>query len=260
VSVVRDITYVQPLQEEVEAQVLDIYHPLEQGSWPVVIFLHGFMAKKEGHEKESLAIAEAGAVVFTPNWPTWISDLAEKEDGKGYREMHEVIACAIRFARQNAKAYGGDPSHVTLVGFSMGAGFGAGYALAGDEIMHSWQDFAAERGGPPPQVGCVAGEGAEGIDAFVGIAGRYTTEGDLAESDPDLWNIVAPLAHVGEDPKPVVRLLHGERDTTVDAEASAQIRAILEDAGYDVRLTLYDGIHRVPVELTTEIVMELAKE
>lgn len=260
VEVFRDLVYAEPLQPDVEGQRLDVYKPARPGTWPVVVFLHGLGGTKEVLRMESSAIAERGAVVFTPTWPTVMEDMAAREDGEGFREMYEALACAIRFARTNAIEHDGEPSRLTLVGHSYGAAYGSWMALAGDNLDHLWMEFAAARGGPPSQVACVASEGSFEVDAFVGIAGRYSFTKKLQESDPELWSIVNPIAHVGRGPMLPVRLLHGERDSTVPPEFSAQMNDLLAEAEYDTRFILYDGTHRLPIDLTGEVLLDLAGE
>jgi predicted esterase len=258
VEVNSDVVYATLLQPDVTELRLDVYAPEEAGTWPVIVFLHGFEGNKEYFAPLSQAMVEQGAVVFTVNWPTWIADLAARENGKGFRETSEVLSCAIRFARATASDYGGDPSQVTLVGFSCGAAYGAWVALAGDDLDRLWEEFASIRGGPPPQVECVVSGVPANVDAFVGIAGRYGFAEPLQKRDPELWQIVSPYAHLGQDLDLQVRLIHGERDSAVKSEHSVQLNDVLAEAGYDTSLTLFDGIHRVPIELTAAKVMEVA--
>jgi len=46
----------------------------------------------------------------------------------------------------------------------------------------------------------------------------------------------------------------------VRSEHSVQFNDVLAEGGYDTSLTLFDGIHRVPIELTAANVMEVAGE
>lgn len=62
-QVASDVVYASSLHEDGDSWMLDIYAPNEAGNWPVVVFLHGFGATKEGHIRESQTIAENGAVV-----------------------------------------------------------------------------------------------------------------------------------------------------------------------------------------------------
>ena len=261
VAASSDVAYVTPLQPDVVEQRLDIYTPNEAGDWPVIVFLHGYDGNKEYYATLSQAIAEQGAVVFTASWPTWIADMAARDNGKGFREMSEVLSCAIRFARATASDYGGDPSQVTLVGHSMGASTGAWVALAGDNLDRSWEEFTSNRGGPPAQVECVVSAGSTHVDAFVGIGGGYDDfTGPLQKRDAELWQIAAPYAHLGQNLDLRVRLIHGERDDLAMPEHAVQFNDALAEAGYDTSLILWDGKHRVPTELTVAEVIKVAGE
>jgi predicted esterase len=260
VTVTNDIVYAISLQPDVSEQRLDVYAPKDAGDWPVVIFIHGSGGTKEGYIKESTALAEHGVVVFTPNWSEIIPDIAARDNGKGFREMHDVLSCAIRFARNNATEYGGDASRLTLIGHSYGATLGSWIALSGDNIDDSWEEFSNVRGGPPSQAECVEKDASIAVDAFIGIAGRYTLSSSLQESDPELWNVVNPSSQVERGPMLPIRLLHGERDTTVSPDFSAQMKDILLASDYDVELILYNGTHQVPSDLTVETFIDLTDQ
>jgi len=259
VEVFHDLVYVEPVQPNVIAQQIDVYKPLRSGTLPVVVFIHGSGGTKEGYIKESLALAEHGAVVFTPNWPSHLVDIAAKENGAGFREMFEVLACAIQFARNNATKYGGDSSRLTLIGHSYGATIGSWIALAGDNLDDFWEELATERGGPPSQAECIEKEGSSAVDAFIGIAGTYKLSSTLQESDPELWNVVSPVAQVGHGLMLPVRLLHGERDT-INPALPTQMNNILMNSDYDTSLIFYDGVHNVPIDVTIEVFSELMGE
>lgn len=258
VQVTKDIVYAIPAEANIPDFLLDIYKPNKGGASPVVVFLHGSDAVKEAHESESQALAEGGALVFTINWPTPNSDLAWKDDGRDFRLMSDAHICAIRFARAHSPEYSGDPTKITVVGFSMGARIGSTAALAGDALPVLWDEFAVKRGGPPSQIECVESETSANVEAFVGIGGRYNSVDYLKRVDPELWEIVSPYAHIGHSPDQRIRLILGERDQFVNPETQAEFNQLLLDAGYDSGLTLWNGTHTVPIELTTDIVMNVA--
>ena len=269
VTATKDAAYAMALQPDVSPPEwrLDVYAPSEPGPWPVVVFAHGLGARKEGYAILSRGIAEQGAVVFAINWPTMNPDTAVQNDGRGFREMLETLACAIRFAGARAPDYGGDAARVALVGFSLGGGAGAHIALVGDEVDRLWEEFAALRGGPPPQVDCTVSGGSAHVDAFVGIAGAYDafvgTDGKygrewLQERDPELWEMF--YSSLGRNLDLKVRLIHGEHDSTIPFENSVEFDTALAEAGYDTELSQFDGGHYVPLELTVETVMEIARD
>jgi len=214
---------------------------------------------KEGHIRESQTIAESGAVVYTLNWPTWIEDLAERENGKGFREMSEVVACGIRYAKATASDYSGDPVHVTLIGFSFGGYLGSWIALGADSIDSSWEGHADNNEGPAAQVDCERDQASIDVDAFIGVGGAYFVAEKFEERNQELWEIISPIAYLGLHTDIPIRLLYGERDITVQLKFSEMFNELLLEGGYDSQLIMYDGIHRVPSELTAELVQELAR-
>ncbi len=250
----EDIIYAYPMDTNQPALLLDVYAPSEIDANPVVVFLHGLNANKNAHERESRALAERGVLVFTINWPTPNSDLAWENNGRDFRMMAEAHACAIRYARARATDFGGDPTQLIMVAFSMGARIGITAALAGDELPILWKEFAATRGGPPSQIECVENEASAKVMAFVGIGGRYNSVNYLKAMDAELWEIVSPYAHIGRSPNQRIRLVLGERDTGVSSEIQVEFNQLLIDAGYDSSLTMWDGAHRVPAELTADLV------
>jgi predicted esterase len=251
ITVTRDVVYMKPLQPAVVQQRLDVYAPGEPGAWPVVVFAHGLGEDKEDRAELSHAIAGQGAVVFTLDWPA-----VSPSQPVQFREMEEALACAVRFARARASDYGGDPARVTLVGFSVGGGVGSRVALVGDELDRLWEEYAANRGGPPPQVGCVSSAASAQVDAFVGIGGAYGLPGRLRETAPELGDV---LGRRGENSDLKIRLIHGERDTMVPFEAAVAFDAALTAAGYDTKLIPFEGGHTVPTQLTTAVIMEVSE-
>ena len=103
----------------------DIYYPTNAGPWPVIVTIHG--RPRTPRDMAELAdLAARGAVVFNVDYR------GVRPVSKGFPESISDVACAIRYARQNATRYGGDRDHLVLVGHSMGGYVGAMVALAGD--------------------------------------------------------------------------------------------------------------------------------
>jgi predicted esterase len=261
-----DALYAVPLQPDAVPSEwkLDVYAPTQPGPWPVVVFAHGLGSRKSSYAMLSRDIAGQGTVVFTIDWPTRYPTYAIKDNGRGLREVLETLACAVRFARATAPEFGGDPgSTMILAGYSLG-GIGAQAALVGDEVDGLWEEFAAVRGGPPPQIDCMVSGVPADVDAYVGISGLYVGHEDkygrewLQGEDPELWETF--FASLGSNPDLKFRLIHGEDDATFPFEESAEFAAALEAAGYDVELIPFAGGHTVPFELTTETIMELTRE
>ncbi len=166
------------------------------------------------------------------------------------------MACAVRFARANAPAYGGNPENLTLAGFSMGGGVGAFVALNADDLGRLWETYAAGHDGPQQQAACAAADEPLAVRAFVGIGGAYTLADGFAQSNPDLY---ALLSQMDGTAGLKIALLQGEFDTTVPAQVAETFKARLEAAGYAPTLTLYDSGHTVPRELTVQTVMDISR-
>jgi acetyl esterase/lipase len=109
-------------------QDLDVYWPLSQGAWPVVVLLDGGDGNKTYARGLAIVVAGQGAVVFVPEYQS-----SEPPPDRITRGAEEV-ACAVRFAKAHGAEYGGDPQRVVIIGHSGGAAFGALAALAGDQF------------------------------------------------------------------------------------------------------------------------------
>ncbi len=234
---------------------LDVHAPIEGGSWPVVIVVHGAMLGKGSTDRLAKTIASQGAVVYNIDvvhpYPATISI--------------ERIGCAVRYARARAAEYGGDPSRITMIGHSFGANTGIVAALAGDSFEGA----------------CVVRDRSALVDAFIGYEGvydiattLYSPLGDytiLEEEDPELWQAIDPYSHIGMNPELQIRLIHGQDEDLawydILPDVSADYYQALVDGGYDVELNVVDGESHGDVNcfscdafaLTISLAMELAR-
>src|SRR5688572_24770878 len=124
-------------------QVLDVYVPQSQGKdlRPVVIFWYGGMwlrGSKEQYRFVGAALANSGYVAVLPDYrlyprarfPTFI------EDG----------ALAVKWVREHAHEFGGDPNAIFLMGHSAGAHTAALLALDGRYLQKVGGDSSWLRG------------------------------------------------------------------------------------------------------------------
>lgn len=258
VTVTLNITYAVSLQPKVDPQALDVYAPVGQRGGPLIVFAHGLGENKPDYKRLGQALAQAGAVAYVIDWPDFALANSASAGERTYRQVFETLECAVRYARATGAAYGGNPAHLVLSGFSLGGGIAAGLAFAPDDADHIWNDYAASSNGPPPQVQCVQGSGPARVDAFVGIAGTY-----LLGSGPNvaaaLRPLFSPAASVAAHAHIPVRLLHGTFDSRVPLSLSEQFNTLLTGAGYDSTLTKFDGSHAVPFDQTVAAIMGLWK-
>jgi hypothetical protein len=248
VEVTQDIEYVKLLEPDQPVQKLDVYAPAEPGPWPVVVLMHGWFQSKDATAYSSFAeeLAGGGVVVFVPQRRSPCSLLSEcaADNGRDLREVHESWACAVRFARQAAADYGGDPGWVTVFGHESA---GLETALMGDDVERAWEEFASSRGGPSAQTECLAVEDSAQVDAYIGYAGDYDFYERLSESDPDLWKMTSFFGVIGKGPGLRVHLVFGEMGNPTHIERAEAYHEQLVDASYDATLTLLpEGRFEIP--------------
>ncbi len=266
VEVTKDVEYVTLLQPDAPVQTLDVYAPTEPGPWPVVVVHHGGYQNKENTMYASFAeeLAGRGVVVFVPQRRSESSTLDElvKDNGRDIREVQESWACGVRFARESAADYGGDPGRVTVLGHES---TGLDIAFIGDDLQQEWQQVASLRGGPPPQTDCLAGGGSAQVDAFIAYGGDLEFYERLSETDPDLYELTSPFGLIGRNPSLLIRLAHGGMANPTNIERAVKYHEDLVNAGYDATQTLlgearwqlpYSGPERQEL---IQIIMEAAR-
>ncbi|ARQ72469.1 carboxylesterase/lipase family protein [Streptomyces marincola] len=167
------------------------------GGLPVMVFVHGggFVA---GSTRATLydgsAFARDGVVLVTLNYRLGIAGFLDVPGAPANRGLLDVVA-ALRWVKENASAFGGDPRNVTLFGQSAGATV-VGGVLATPEatglfrraIVQSGSGLGAFTPEQAARVTRAAGEalGVEpSVDAFAGIPDERLVEAaaDLAGID-----------------------------------------------------------------------------
>jgi acetyl esterase len=107
----RDISY-----GDHSKQRLDVVVPVNTGPFPVVVYVHGgawVTGDKANFWWVTHSLAHGGALVVSVNY-RWAPEAS-------FAEQLGDIADAIRWARQNASEYGGDPERMFFAGDSAGA-------------------------------------------------------------------------------------------------------------------------------------------
>lgn len=97
-------------------QQLDLYSPAEPQTVPVVVFIHGGSwtgGSKDDYKFVGESLARAGYLTAVISYR-----LAPEFR---YPEYVRDAALAVRWVRDNARRYGGDPARIFVVGHSAGA-------------------------------------------------------------------------------------------------------------------------------------------
>ncbi len=181
-------------------KLLDIFQCSDRFGSPVVLLWHG-SGPNERDALSTLArtVAQRGAVCFVPDWQS--DTIAESR-----KDLLESIA----FARTEAETYGGDPTNISLCGWSLGAN------AAADVTLHP----QATEGWRPRN--------------FVGIAGGYDkspiTDGALTDA-------------MTNEPDVPCLLVHGTDDHVVPVQRSRDFHEALLGRGLRSTLREVDTDH-----------------
>ncbi|MDJ0497484.1 MAG: hypothetical protein QNJ89_06620 [Acidimicrobiia bacterium] len=239
----------------------DLYEPTEPGSWPALVFLPGMGQGAASFSHMAEEIAAHGVAVLVIEYVDAPPPDLLMNDRRGYREVAEMLGCAIRYLRQKVVDAGGEPESLAIGGMSLGGGPAAHAALAGESLDQLWEEFSASRD-LPRLIECAVEQGSTHVDALVGVAGAYDAfvgyEGrygleHLQVRDMQLWELLHGALELNPDLQ--VRLLHARDDTIISYENSEGFVAALTLAGIDVELTEFEGGHSLPHDETIATVL-----
>jgi len=200
---------------------LDVYAPANANHAPVVVFFYGGSwknGKRQWYRWVGDALAARGVVAVIADYRLWP---AVRMDGF----LHDG-AEAVRWARDHATEFGGDPSHLFVMGHSAGGHIAA--MLATDK------QWLASVGMKPRD-----------LSGWIGVAGAYDF---LPLDDPDFIDMFGhspeeqarsqPINFVDGDEPPAL-LLQGEADTIVFPSEAISMEGHYRQAGESVELKLY---------------------
>jgi acetyl esterase/lipase len=208
-------------------QTLDIYKPREAKlPLPVVVFVHGGSwaeGNKNSYEFAGRALAAQGFLTLVINY--------RLHPQHQYPAFVEDVALSLRWAADNAKSFGGDPSKIFAVGHSAGA-YNVAMAVLDER-------YAATR---PKLSGVVT---LAGPFDFVPLDSPITKKvfGGL----PNLTD-TQPINHATADAPPFL-ILHGSADKTVFPRNAIALDKALRDAGATSTLKIYEGVSHADVML-----------
>jgi acetyl esterase/lipase len=220
VAATRDVAYAPGPRHDV-----DVYAPKKLGPHtPVVVFIYGGgwdSGEKSQYGFVGSALASHGYLVFIPNYRIYPE--------AHYPDFLQDSALAVRWAKDHAAGYGGDPNLLFLMGHSAGAYNAA--MLATD----------------PQWLGAVGLDPHRDIKGMVGLAGPY----DFLPLESD--ELKAIFGAVGQQPasqpinhvdgrEPPMFLAHDLGDTVVYPKNTINLAARIKAAGGEVETKYYKGL------------------
>ncbi|MDR3398400.1 MAG: alpha/beta hydrolase [Pandoraea sp.] len=208
-------------------QALDVYVPARRTEgrtgMPVVVFFYGGSwqdGARDDYRFVGEALASRGFLVVLPDYRTYPEVV--------FPTFMEDAALAVRWARDHAQEFGGDPDRLILMGHSAGAQIVALLATA-------------------PHYLSAKGVDQREIAAVVGLAGPY----DFLPLQSAVLRRIFPETVRGESQpirfvsghEPPMWLGVGDRDSVVDPGNTERFADRLREMGDDVQVHHYDLGH-----------------
>jgi len=202
---------------------LDVYTPVSgaRANCPVVVYFYGG-GWQGGRRSDSRGVAQAlatqGIVTFAPDYRVYPDAV--------FPGFLDDPAAAVRWARDHAREFGGNPERIFVMGHSSGAHMAA--MLATD-----------------PRYLAVQGMSKSSLAGMIGLAGPYAA---FQANDPHMDKIfpaplrprALPISFVSGDEPPML-LCAGTADTDVDPSNSDRFAEVLRAHHDSVELKKYPG-------------------
>ncbi|HVI55042.1 MAG TPA: alpha/beta hydrolase [Luteibacter sp.] len=203
------------------ALALDVYSPLHADHAPVVVYFYGgswMTGKRQWFRWMGEALATQGVVAIVADVRLWPRTRLD-----GF--LHDG-AEAVRWAHDHASEFGGDPTHLFVMGHSSGGQIAAMLAMD--------KEWLAAVGMTPRE-----------LAGFIGVAGTYDFIPfdepefyDMFGRTPDVQARSQPINFVDGDEPPAL-LLQGEKDTVVYPSEALSLEGRYAAYGEPVELKLY---------------------
>jgi acetyl esterase/lipase len=203
-------------------QKLDVYAPDSHAAEPrpIVVYFYGG-SWQAGQRSDSREVAEAlaanGIVTVAPDYRIYPETI--------FPGFLDDAAAAVRWARDHAREFGGDPAHIVVMGHSAGAHIAA--MLATD-----------------PSFLKAHGMSKRALAGMIGLAGPYTaipSEAHMSDIFPAALRPRAlPVDFLTGDEPPML-LATGTADKVVDPQNSLQFADALRAHADTVELKQYEG-------------------
>ncbi len=209
----------------------DIYAPANAAGAPVVVFFYGGSwesGKRRWYGYVGKTLANNGIVTIIPDY--------RKYPDVQFPAFVEDAANAVRWARDHAPEFGGDPSRLYVMGHSAGGQIAA--LIACDA---RYLDAAGMR--------------ASDLAGMIGLAGAYAFL-PFVEEEPEIFGASResqydsqPINFVNKDEPPLL-LLQGDDDDEVEPNNAISMAAKARALGSPVELKLYPGVGHASIILS----------
>jgi acetyl esterase/lipase len=208
-------------------RTLDVYQPRGATGAPVIVFFYGG-SWQSGNKATYLFVA---AALARHGYVTMVPDYRVYPEAR-YPGFLEDGARAVRWAKDNATRFGGDPSKLFLMGHSAGGYIAAMLALDGrwlDQVNLAPRDIAG----------------------LIGISGPY----DFLPLHDETLKVIfgganeaatQPIAHVSAGAPPAL-LVTGARDSIVDPGNASRLAARLREAGDEATVKTYPWVGHLSI-------------
>ncbi len=204
-------------------RTLDIYRPDGTTASPVIVFFYGGSwqsGSKRIYKFVAVALARQGYLVVIPDYRVY--------PPTRYPGFLEDGALALRWAKDNATRFGGNPNKLFVMGHSAGAYIAAMLALDGRWLKAV--NMTPDRD----------------ITGLIGISGPYDFLPLRSETLRTIFGsandaMTQPIAHVSPGAPPAL-LATGSDDQIVDPGNSARLAARLQAAGDAATVLTYPRV------------------
>ena len=218
-----------------EALKLDAHVPSTPGPHPVLIIVHGG-GWSSGDKETDIVPVLARAV----NQFTWFTINYRLAPTNQWPDCYEDELAAIRWVKKNAAAYGGDPSHIALIGYSAG---GHLVTLAGTRTNEDTRVQAIVGFAPPTEIAFDAKRRGS-LDNWVSmkyLLGRNELDADTL----GIMEKISPVSNLSPGLPPYL-LVQGSADTTVPYDQTEDFAARLKASGNSCDfITIPGATHRI---------------